>query len=83
MHLDELDQALNSEVGERQDAVFADAIDPDDAVLDFHLIGDVPQPILVFSEILGDLGDGGDVMDLIDLGGHAAMRRPRPEPSAD
>jgi len=39
--LDELDQALNAEVGERQDAVFSDAIDPDDAVLDFHFVGDV------------------------------------------
>lgn len=37
---------------------FSDAIDPDDTVLDFHFIGDVPQPILVFSEIPGDLGDG-------------------------
>ena len=53
-----LDQALNSEVGERQDPVFSDAIDPDDTVFDFHFIGDVPQPILVFSEIPGDLGDG-------------------------
>ena len=58
VHLDELDQALNSEIGERQDPVFSDAIDPDDTVLDFHFIGDVPQPILVFSEIPGDLGDG-------------------------
>ena len=71
MHLDELDQALNSEVGERQDPVF-DAMDPDDTVLDFHFIGDVPQPILVFSEISGDLGDGRDVMDLVDVGGPAA-----------
>ena len=52
MHLGELDQVLDSEVGERQDAVFSDAIDPDDTVLDFHFIGDVPQPILVFFEIL-------------------------------
>ena len=52
MHLDELDQVLNSEVGERQDPVFSDAIDPDDTVLDFHFIGDVAQPILVFAEIL-------------------------------
>ena len=72
MHLDELDQALNAEVGERQDSVFSDAIDPDDTVLDFHFIGDVPQPILVFSEILGDLGDSRDVMDLVDVRGHAA-----------
>ena len=40
VHLDELDQAFNAEVGERQDAVIADAIDPD-AVLDLHFVGDV------------------------------------------
>src|SRR6476660_1791375 len=72
VHLDELDQALNSEVGERQDPVFSDAIDPDDTVLDFHFIGDVPPPILVFFEIPGDLGDRRDMMDLVDVGGHAA-----------
>ena len=52
VHLDEFDQALNAEVGERQDAVFSDAVDPDDTVFDFHLAGDVPQPILVFTELL-------------------------------
>ena len=53
VHLDEFDQALNAEVGERQDADFSDAVDPDDTVFDFHLAGDVPQPILVFAELLG------------------------------
>ena len=72
MHFDELDQALNAEVGERQDAFIADAIDPDDAVLDLHFVGDVPQPILVLAELFGDAGDRGDVMDLIDVRGHAA-----------
>jgi len=72
MHFDELDQTLNTEVGERQDTVFADAIDPDDTVLDFHFVGNVPQPILVFAELFGDAGDSGDVMDLVDVRGHAA-----------
>ena len=72
VHTDELDQVFNSEVGERLDAIFSDAVDPDDAVLDFHFVGDVPEPILVFSEILGDLGNGLDVMDLIDVHRHAA-----------
>jgi hypothetical protein len=65
VHFDELEQALDAEVGERQDAVFADAIDPDDAVLYFHFVGDVPQPIHVFAELFGDAIDGGDVMDLL------------------
>jgi hypothetical protein len=51
VHLDELDQVLDAEVGERQDAVFSDPVDPDDAILDFHFIGDVRQPVFVFAEI--------------------------------
>ena len=71
VHLDEFDQALNAEVGERQDAVFSDAVDPDDTVFDFHLAGDVPQPILVLAELLGNAGDSGDVTDLVDVRGLA------------
>src|SRR5436309_1732391 len=37
-----------------------------------YFVGDVPQPIFVFAEVLGDLGIGGDVMDLVDVRGHAA-----------
>ena len=53
---DQLDEVFDSEVSERLDAVFSDAINPDDAVLDFHFVRDVPQPIFVFAEVLGDLG---------------------------
>ena len=60
MHFDELDQALNAEVGERQEAVFSDAVDPDDTVFDF------------FAELLGNAGNSGDVMDLVDVRSHAA-----------
>lgn len=59
MHPDQLGQRLDSEVGERHDAVFSDAVDPDDAILDVHFIGHVVQPVLVFAESLGDTGDGG------------------------
>jgi len=41
VHLGELDQAFDAEVDECQDAVFSDALDPDDAILDFHFAGDV------------------------------------------
>ena len=54
------------------DAVFSDAVDPDDTILDVHLIGHVVQPVLIFAEGLGDTGDGGDVMDLVDVHGQAA-----------
>src|SRR5580704_18691712 len=51
---DELDQALNSEVGERQDAVFAYSIDPYQAVLGFHLGCDVVEPVLALTDLLRD-----------------------------
>jgi hypothetical protein len=60
--LDKLDEVFNSEVGKRHDAVFSNAVDPDDAILSVHFIGDVPQPIFVFAEVLSDASDCGDVM---------------------
>ena len=72
VHLDELDQVLDAEVGERHDAVFSNAIDPDAAVLGVHFAGDVGQPVFVFAEVLGDEIDGGDVMELVDVHGQAA-----------
>lgn len=65
MYPDEFDQRLNSEIGERYYAVVSDAIDPDDAILGVHFIGDVPQPIFVLAEVLSDASDRGDVMDLL------------------
>ena len=49
---DELHRVLHPKVCESHDAVFTDAIDPNDAVLDFHFVGDFPQPGLVFAELL-------------------------------
>ena len=70
--LDKLDEVFNSEVGKRHDAVFSNAIDPDDAVLGIHFVGDAVQPVFVFAEVLSDTGDGGDVMNLVDVHGYAA-----------
>ena len=72
---DELDQVFDSEAGERLDAIFSDALDPDDAVLDLHFAGDIPQPVLVFAEVLGDTSDGSDVMNFVDVHSHAARAR--------
>jgi len=69
---DELDQVFDSEVGECLDAIFFGIIDPDDAVLDLHPTGDVSQPVFVFAEILRNTVDGGNVMNLVDVHGHAA-----------
>ena len=72
---DELDQVFDAKVGERLNTIFADAIDPDQAVLDFHFDGNVAQPIFVFTEVLCNLGYDGDVMNLVDVRGHAARER--------
>jgi hypothetical protein len=45
---------LMSSIRERHDAVFDDATDPDDAVLRVHSIGGIPEPVLLFTEILCD-----------------------------
>ena len=72
MHPDKILEILDTEVGERHDAVIADAVDPDDAVLDLHFGGNIPQPIFVFAKFGGDTTDRGDVMDLVDVHGQAA-----------
>ena len=72
VHPDEFDQVFDSEVSEGLDAMFSDAIDPDGAVFDLHFIGDVSQPVFVFAKILGNTVDGGNVMNLVDVHGHAA-----------
>ena len=55
MHFDQLDQILDTEVGERHNAVVADPEYPYQAVFGLHLGGDVEQPILVFAEVCSDL----------------------------
>ncbi len=58
MDSDEVHEAFDSEVGEGLDAMFSDAIDPDGPVFDLHFIGDVSQPVFVFTKILGNTVDG-------------------------
>ena len=57
MDLDQLDEVFDSEVGERHDAIVAEAVDPDHAVLRVHFVGDVVEP--VDAELCGNLGDDG------------------------
>src|SRR5258705_9443125 len=64
MHLDEFNQILDSEAGERYDAVLFDAINPDKAILIFHSTGTVTQPVFLFAEIVRDGVYGRDVIDL-------------------
>src|SRR5258708_26170980 len=75
---DELDQVFDSEVGECLDAIFSDAIDPDDTVLDLHFTGDVSQPAFVFAQVLGDTGDSFHVIDLVDRHNHVARAESSP-----
>ena len=71
VHPNELDQVFDTEVGERLDAIFSDAIDPDETVLDLHFTGDIPQPVFVLAEVRGHTSDGGDVMNLVDVHDYA------------
>jgi hypothetical protein len=59
LYIDELDQALDAEVGERQDAVFSGVIDQTHR-LRFPSRRRRPQPVFVFAELLGDAGDIAD-----------------------
>lgn len=79
VELDEFDEAFDAEVCQRQETIFTNAIDSYGSVLDLHFIGDVLKPIFVFAEVLGNLGDSGDVMDFVYVGGHAAARAERAE----
>jgi hypothetical protein len=44
MDFDEIDESLDSEVGEGHRAVVADPVDPYHAVFDVHFVGDVEPP---------------------------------------
>ena len=70
--LDDAGKRLDAEVGERHDAFVTWTIDPDQTILLVHFLGDILQPVLVFTEHLGDTGDGADVVDLVDRQDQAA-----------
>jgi hypothetical protein len=72
VHFDQFDQVRDAEVGESHDAVFSDPVDPDDTILDFHFIGDIAYPVLVFTEVFGNAGYCCDAMDLVDVHDQAA-----------
>jgi hypothetical protein len=67
----ELDEVFDTEVGERLDAIFSDAIDPDETVLDLHFTSDVPQPVFVLAKLRGHTVDGGNVVNFVDVHDHA------------
>jgi hypothetical protein len=51
--LDQLDKAVDAEVGESHDALVFEPVDPDYAVFRFHFDGDVEEEVDVFAEFLG------------------------------
>jgi hypothetical protein len=65
--VDQLDEILDTEVGEREDAIVVKAVDPYDAVLDLHFKGDVVQQVYLLAEVSGDAVDCLDVGDLVDV----------------
>jgi hypothetical protein len=71
---DEVAEAFDAELGEGHDAVFVvEAVDPDQAVLRLHFGRDICEPVLVFTEFLGDERDGPHGMDLVDVHRQAAI----------
>ena len=52
--------------------VFDPKVSERDTILDLHSVGDLRQHLFVYAEVLGDAIDRGDVMDLVDVRGHAA-----------
>lgn len=66
MDFDKFGQRFDAEVGERHNALVGGTINPDLTVLGIHFVSDVPQPVLIFAEHLGNPSDGVDVVDLVD-----------------
>lgn len=64
MDADQFEQVLEAEVGEGEDAVVIEAMDPDHAVFGLHFIGDFVKPVDRFTEAYRDEVDGRDVSDL-------------------
>jgi hypothetical protein len=50
--LDQLDEAVDAEVGESHDALVFERLDPDYAVFRVHFYGDVEEEAGVFAEFL-------------------------------
>ena len=69
---DDLLQAFDAVFGEGGDAVLADAVDAQAAVLREHVDREVVQPLLVLAEQSGDVADREDGGD----GGHGQAARP-------
>jgi hypothetical protein len=52
---DDFFEALDAEGGEGRHALFAHAIDPKAAIFGIHVDLEVPQPLLVLAELVGDV----------------------------
>ena len=70
---DELFEPIDAEVAERHGAIVVGPVDPDQAVFWLHVDRDTVEPVLVFAEVGRDAGDGGNVMDLVELHAYAAL----------
>lgn len=66
--LEEIDQVLGSKVGQHLDAVFSDTIDTEEPLPRSPTPGRRPEANRHFRRVLGDVGNGGHVMDLVEPG---------------
>jgi hypothetical protein len=67
---EELDQGLDTDVGECHDAIVSGGEDPDETIFGIHLIRDIPRLVLIFSGIIRDTIDRGEAIDLVDVSGY-------------
>ena len=65
-HADQFAKRLDTEVGEREDFIVADAMDPYAAVFSVHFAGHLGEPALIDREVLRHAADRCDMMDLVD-----------------
>ena len=60
---DAIPQVIDTEVGEGQDIILADADDPQASMFRHHRAGNLPQTLFVFAEHFGYMTDGIDTAD--------------------
>tara|TARA_R110002073_G_scaffold202424_2_gene361873 strand:+ start:131 stop:334 length:204 start_codon:yes stop_codon:yes gene_type:complete len=60
VYFDELSQVSDPEWSECDDPVVAKAVDPDNTIFDFHIYGEIEDPIACFSQLSSNAVDGLD-----------------------
>lgn len=59
-------RVFDVKASEGDNAIVARVVDPDQAALRIHFVGNVPHRVLILAEHFGDAGDGVDMMNLVN-----------------